>query len=313
MNRRSEGSRGCPAKQNAWGDFTWCQGNRSSTILAHNNTLAARDRHIRECYVTGVVCWPLEHVQKRALVRARRLVTTWPQHHAPEAAAALLSFQAPEAPDLSLAVFFCARFAFEVNEPDPVGKVIDVALRQVLGELVKLVAQAACGAVAILDCSVEIDAVLSLRTAATRVAVPQHACEGMGTNTWLTTKPGCRFKRLLTPRSDQCQNSPVGSPERARHTVGRFRKHNATPNRDVTCLGMAWARLPVNREVASAWPSQRKELFSDVLRATPCFWGPLTPFSLQYQLGQHVRLSPPRSMMTYHVAIWRRVVFSKSL
>ena len=34
--------------------------------------------------------------------------------------------------------------------------------------------------------------------------------------------------------------------------LGRFRKHNATPNRDVTCLGMAWARLPENREVASA-------------------------------------------------------------
>ena len=34
--------------------------------------------------------------------------------------------------------------------------------------------------------------------------------------------------------------------------LGRFRKHNATPNRDVTCFGMAWARLPVSREVASA-------------------------------------------------------------
>ena len=94
--------------------------------------------------------------------------------------------------------------------------------------------------------------------------------------------------------------------------LGRFRKHNATSNRDVTCLGMAWTRLPVDREVASAWPSQREELLSDVLRAAPCFWGPLTPFSLQYRLRQHVRLSPPRSMMTYHVAIWRRVVFSKS-
>ena len=30
--------------------------------------------------------------------------------------------------------------------------------------------------------------------------------------------------------------------------LGRFRKHNATPNRDVTCLGMALARLPVSRE-----------------------------------------------------------------
>ena len=85
-------------------------------------------------------------------------------------------------------------------------------------------------------------------------------------------------------------------------SLGRFRKHNATPNRDVTCLGIAWARLPVNREVASAWPSQREEFFSDVLSATPCFWGPSTPFSLQYRLRQHVRLSPPRSMMTYHVA-----------
>ena len=99
---------------------------------------------------------------------------------------------------------------------------------------------------------------------------------------------------------------------RASWVLGRFRKHNATPNRDVTCLGMAWARLPVNREVASAWLSQRKELFSDVVRAAPCFWGPVTPFSLQYRLRQHVRLSPPQSMMTYHVAIWRRVVFSKS-
>ena len=34
--------------------------------------------------------------------------------------------------------------------------------------------------------------------------------------------------------------------------IGRFRKHNATSNRDVTCLGMAWARLPLNREVVRA-------------------------------------------------------------
>ena len=47
-------------------------------------------------------------------------------------------------------------------------------------------------------------------------------------------------------------------PKNTRPKYGRFRKHNATPNRDMTCLGMAWARLPVNREVASAWPSQRK-------------------------------------------------------
>ena len=40
--------------------------------------------------------------------------------------------------------------------------------------------------------------------------------------------------------------------------LGRFRKHNVTPNRDVTCLGMAWARLPVNREVAGAWSSRPK-------------------------------------------------------
>ena len=35
-------------------------------------------------------------------------------------------------------------------------------------------------------------------------------------------------------------------------------------------------------------------------------------FSFQCRLRQHLRLSPPRSMMTHHVANWRRVVFSKS-
>ena len=93
--------------------------------------------------------------------------------------------------------------------------------------------------------------------------------------------------------------------------IGRFRKH-ATPNRDVKCLGMAWARLPVNREVTSAWSSRPKKVFSDVLSAAPCFWGPSTPFSLQYHLRQHVPPRAPRSMMTYHIAIWRRIVFSKS-
>ena len=62
-------------------------------------------------------------------------------------------------------------------------------------------------------------------------------------------------------------------PSPAPDILGRFRKHNATQNRDVTCLGMAWTRLPVSREVASAWRSQRKELFSDVVRAAPCFLG----------------------------------------
>ena len=118
-----------------------------------------------------------------------------------------------------------------------------------------------------------------------------------------------RYRRTITSHR---RRAPAFVSVRISIEIGRFRKHNATPNRDVTCLGMAWARLPVNREVASAWLSQRKELFSDVARAAPCFWGPLTPFSLQYRLRQHVRLSLPRSMMTYHVVIWRRVVFSKS-
>ena len=77
-------------------------------------------------------------------------------------------------------------------------------------------------------------------------------------------------------------------------TLGRFRKHNATPNRDVTCLGTAWARLPVNREVL-------------------CFWGPVALcFSSTSPQAAFPGPARPRSMMMYHEAIWRRVVFSKS-
>ena len=47
--------------------------------------------------------------------------------------------------------------------------------------------------------------------------------------------------------------------------LGRFGKHNATPNRDVACLGMAWARLPVNHKVAGAWRSRTQKIL---------FWRP---------------------------------------
>ena len=50
--------------------------------------------------------------------------------------------------------------------------------------------------------------------------------------------------------------------------------------------------------ITGARRSRRKHFFSGVVSATPYFWGPATPFSLQYHLTQHVRLSPPRSMMT---------------
>ena len=120
--------------------------------------------------------------------------------------------------------------------------------------------------------------------------------------------------------------------------VGRFRKHNAMPNCDLTCLGMAWVQLLVKREIAAPWCSQRKKLFFDIpsttlLRARnttfslACEQALLFPslapslpnrepasrlLCLQYLLRQHLRLSLPRSMMTYHVAIWCHIVFSKS-
>ena len=66
--------------------------------------------------------------------------------------------------------------------------------------------------------------------------------------------------------------------------LGRFRKHNATPNRDVTCLGMAWARLPVNREIAGAWSSRPKIVIfwrtkrsTFLLRAFNAIFSPISP------------------------------------
>ena len=87
-----------------------------------------------------------------------------------------------------------------------------------------------------------------------------------------------------------------------RHFV--FRKHDTTPNRDLTCRGMAWARPPVNREVAGAWLSRRKNFFSDVVSATPFIWGPATPFFSS--------VSSAQPSMVNVVGIWRRVWFSKS-
>ena len=42
---------------------------------------------------------------------------------------------------------------------------------------------------------------------------------------------------------------------------------------------MAWARLPVNREVASAWLSQRWQGLSNVFKAMLCLWTSVTLFT----------------------------------
>ena len=71
---------------------------------------------------------------------------------------------------------------------------------------------------------------------------------------WLELSQGRAYRHRGSQRAavDWCLHKLVMAVDRA------IRKYNATPNRDVTCLGMAWARLPVNREVAGAWPSLPK-------------------------------------------------------
>ena len=58
---------------------------------------------------------------------------------------------------------------------------------------------------------------------------------------------------------------------------------------------MAWAWLLVNWEVAGAWCSKHKKFFTDLLRATACFWRPAMPFFCSI-LPQAASLPQPSSV-----------------